>query len=77
MTSFISGTLLKQESCCKFMLKYDLKNYFRQFTKTLIICFQWNSRHTELILCNYIWLEQLNACVKYKIRSGKNVCCVE
>ena len=30
MTSFISGTLLKEEPCCKFMLKYEFKNYFRQ-----------------------------------------------
>ena len=33
MISFISGTLLREESCCKFMLKYDIKNYLRQFTK--------------------------------------------
>ena len=34
MISFISGTRLKKEPCCKFMLKHDNKNYFRQFTKT-------------------------------------------
>ena len=27
------------------MLKHDIKNYFRQFTKTLT--------HTDLVLCNY------------------------
>ena len=31
MVSFISGTLLKEEPCCKFMLKHEIKNYFRQF----------------------------------------------
>ena len=39
MISFISGTLLKEEPCCKFMLKHDIKNYFRQFTKTLSFVF--------------------------------------
>ena len=43
MISFISGTLLKEKPCCKFMLKYDIKNYFRQFTKVLSICFQRNT----------------------------------
>ena len=40
MTSFMSGTLSKEKPCCKFMLKYDIKSYLRQFTKTLSICFQ-------------------------------------
>ena len=31
---FISGTLLKEEPCVKFMLKHEIKNYFRQFTKS-------------------------------------------
>ena len=39
MISFITGTLLKEELCCKFMLKQNVKNYFGQFTKTLSICF--------------------------------------
>ena len=56
------------------MLKYDIKNYFRQFTKTLIICFQWNTTHTGFVMCNYDWLEQLNVCTKYGIVSDKNVC---
>ena len=38
MISFISDTLLNEEPC-KFMLKHDIKNYFRQFTKSLNICF--------------------------------------
>ena len=46
MISLTSGTLLKDGSCCKFVLKNDLKNYFRQFTKTLNICFQRNTIHT-------------------------------
>ena len=40
MISFISGTLLKEKPCYKFMLKHDTKNYFRQFMKTLSTCFQ-------------------------------------
>ena len=73
MISFISGTLLKEKPCCRFMLKYDVKNYFRQFTKTLIICFQWNTKHTDLVMCNYIWLEELNVCAKYGILADKNI----
>ena len=38
MISFISGTISREEPCCKFMLKHDIKNYFRQFTKTFTIC---------------------------------------
>ena len=52
MISFISGTLLREESCCKFMLKYDIKSYLRQFTKTLSICFKLNTTHTDLVMCN-------------------------
>ena len=33
-------TLLNDEPCCKFTLKHDIKNYFRQFTKTLNISWQ-------------------------------------
>ena len=35
MISFISGTLLKEEHSCKFMLKHVSRNCFRQFTKPL------------------------------------------
>ena len=38
MIFFISGTLLKGEPCCKFMSKHDIKNYFRQSTKTPVKC---------------------------------------
>ena len=31
MISFISGTLLKEEPCCKFMLKHDIENYDDNF----------------------------------------------
>ena len=55
---FISGTLLKKEPCVKFMLKHEIKNYFRQFTKSK---------------SNYVWREQLNGCVKYWIFSDKNI----
>ena len=37
MISFISRTLLKEEPCCKSMLKHDIKKYFKQFTKTLLL----------------------------------------
>ena len=40
MISFMSSTLLKEEPCFEFMLKYDIKNYFQEFTKTLGIRFQ-------------------------------------
>ena len=40
MISVKSGTLLKAESSCKFMLEYDNKNFCRQSMKTLSLCFQ-------------------------------------
>ena len=40
MIPFISGTHLKEEPFCEFMLKHDIKSYFRQFRKTLTICLQ-------------------------------------
>ena len=55
------------------MSKYDIKNYFWQFTKTLSICFYWNTTHTDLVMCNYVWLEQLNVCAKNGILSDKNI----
>ena len=64
MISFISGTLLKKEPCGKFMLKHEIKSYFRQFTKTLSFCFQWNITPTDLLLCNYVWMEQFNVCAE-------------
>ena len=39
-SSFMSGTLLKEEPCCKFMLNYNIKSYFREFTKTSSLCTQ-------------------------------------
>ena len=39
MISFISDTLLREGPSCKYMLKHDIKYYFRQFTKTLSILF--------------------------------------
>ena len=53
MISFISGTLLKEKPCCKFMSKHNIKNYFLQFAKTLSICFQCNTTHTDLLVRNY------------------------
>ena len=51
------------------MLKDDIKNYYRQFAKTLSICFQWNTTHRDLVTCSYVRLEQLNVCAKYEILS--------
>ena len=73
MISFISGTLLKKEPCCKFMLKYDIKNYFRQLKKTLSTFFQWNTANSDLLMCNYVWLKQLNVCAKYEILLNKYI----
>ena len=56
------------------MLKHDIKNYFRHFTKTLSTCFQWNTAQADLVMCNYFWLEQLNVCAKYGVLSDKYIC---
>ena len=53
------------------MLKHDIKRYLQQFTETLSIRFQWNTTHTDLAMCNYVCLEQLNVYVKYGILSDK------
>ena len=55
MISFISGTLLKKP-CWKFMLKYDIENSFQQLTKTLLSILSSEIQHTELVMCNYVWL---------------------
>ena len=62
---FKSSTLLKEKPRSKVILKHDITNYFQQFTKTLSICFQWNTTHRDLVMCNYIWLEELNVCAKH------------
>ena len=56
MISFISDTLLKEEPCWKFMLKYDSENSFQQLTKTLLSILSSEIQHTELVMCNYVWL---------------------
>ena len=53
MVSFVNGTLLKEEPCCNFMLKHDIKYYFQQSTKTLSTCFQWNTAHKDLFSIIY------------------------
>ena len=65
MISSISGILLKEEPCYKFMLKHEIKNYFRQFTKTLSICLPVKYNTHTLVMRNYFWLEKLNVCAKY------------
>ena len=67
MISFISGALLKEKHYCKFMLKHETKNYFWQLAKTLSVCFLSNTVQTDLVFCNYIWLEQLNSRVKCRL----------
>ena len=37
------------QNTTKFMLKYYIKNYFRQFKKILIFCSQWNKAHTDFV----------------------------
>ena len=37
--SFLNGVLLRDEPCCKFMLKYDFQNNF-----------QWNKTQTDLLM---------------------------
>ena len=49
MISLISGTLLKEKPC-KSMLKLDIKNYFRQFAKSLSIV-SGETHHTETCVC--------------------------
>ena len=71
--SFLSRTLLKEEPSCKFMLKYDIKIYFWQFTKNLSICLWWNTAHTDLVIGNYFWLQHLNICAKYVFLSDKYI----
>ena len=43
MIYLTSGALLKEEPCCKFMLKHVIKSYFQQFTKSSRISCQWNT----------------------------------
>ena len=73
MISFVRGTLFKEEPCCKYMLKYDIKNHLRQFTKTFIQ-FQWSTTHGDLVMCNYVWLEHLTVGVKYGFLLDKTNC---
>lgn len=51
MTSFISDTILKKETG-KFMSKYYIKNFLRQFTKTLGLCFRQDTTHLNLVMCH-------------------------
>ena len=54
MISFISGSFFTEEPCCKFMLKHEIQIFCRQFMKTLIIYFQQNITHTDLVMCSYV-----------------------
>ena len=42
---------------------------FQQFTKTLIVCFQWNTAEKNLLVYIYVWLVQCNVCVEYENES--------
>ena len=46
MIYFIGGTLLKEEPC-KSILKYDIKNYFRQFRGILSIFYFSEIQNTQ------------------------------
>ena len=41
--------------------------------KNLSISFQWKTRHTEVVMCICVWLEQSNTCAKYRILSDENI----
>ena len=41
------------------MLKHDIKNGFRQSTRTLSIFFQLNTTHADLVIKNYFWIKHL------------------
>ena len=44
----LNSVLLKDEPCCKFMLKYEIQNYFRQFMKILSEKFIFSEvKHTQ------------------------------
>ena len=36
-----------------------------------------SSENRDLIMYNYVWLEQLNVCAKYGIPSDKSICFIE
>ena len=59
------------------MLKHDIKKYFWQSAKTLSICFQWNTTHSDLLMCNCFWFEQLNVSGKYGILSDQYIRFIE
>ena len=37
------------------------------------VSFQWNTAHTDLVMCNYVWLEQLNVFAEYENLSDENI----
>ena len=43
--SFLNSVLLTDESGCKFVLRYDIKNYLPQFTNILSVKFK--CKHTQ------------------------------
>ena len=71
MIFLMSRILLLEDSCCELMLKREVKNYFRKFTKTLSICFQCNTPHRDLAMRKYNLLEQINILAKHGILSDK------
>ena len=46
MTSFVNSALLTEELYYKCMLTYDIQMALRD-------CFQWNTTHTKMIMCDY------------------------
>ena len=51
MNSFISGTLLKEEPCCKFMLKYDIN----VFSKNKVKFWHTIAGKVNAFAFHYIW----------------------
>ena len=57
-----------EEPFSKFMLKLDIENYFRQWTKIQAFASS-GIQHTQTCW----WLEQLSICAKYWILPNKNI----
>ena len=76
MNSFISGTLLKEEPCCKFMLKYDIN----VFSKNKVKFWHTIAGKVSAFAFHYIWQLWLIACKNYsKLYTRKyknNIMCI-
>ena len=73
MISFISSAPFKEKPCYKFMLKYDITSYLRQFTKLSAFVSSEIQHTQDLVMRNYFWLEQLNVRIKCGALSDKYI----